>query len=309
MWPDGFPRPTSAHTQIFMGTVGDQAIGPRDWFTFQKKPGVSWYFILAVGGGGGGGRSNNGSVTIAAGGGGSGALSRLLIPAFVLPDTFYIHPGRGGRAQTTANFAGNGGLASWVAIAPSTGAPAAQTAILLANGGSGGAGAASTAGAAGAAATATSAMFQNYGIPVWIAGQAGTAGSATTSGAVTAITPFSSSGIPVSGGAGGGNASAVGGNINAIAGLNPIISGGAAATGNPGRDGISQALLNWGPKSGALFSTGGAGGGGNGAAAAGNGGNGGPGSGGGGGGSCNNAAGTSGDGGAGGPGFVIVMGF
>jgi hypothetical protein len=293
MWPNGFPVPASAQTQVFMGTQGTLAIGLRNWHTYQRPPGVSFYQIIAVGGGGGGRAGLVNSSSLPGGGGGSGAVSCLFIPAMFLPDLLYVHPGRGGLGGTTSGANGSGGLPSWVTLNP-VAAPAAATSILLANGGFG---ADSSVGSnGGGTAIATSAMFQNYGLAHFRAGQAGTAGT----------TDLTITDIPVTGGGGGSADASRGAQINAVAELSPLISGGVGTTGGAGSHGIFfQGLIAPGPKGSPMFSTGGAGGGGSTSASpAGRGGNGGPGSGGGGGG-CGLTA-PFGPGGNGGPGFVII---
>jgi len=259
--------------------------------TWLKPQGVQMVYILCIGAGGSGGGGLTGAAGTArggGGGGGSGAVSRLLIPAMLLPDVLSVIPGTGG-ASAAAGGAGNTGIASYVILASGTNAPGY---IISAAGGLGGiAGTAAGSNAGGAAAAILSlatAAIGNLGLLVSIAGSAGSA-SGAIAGAVgaagVALLWNNGTGPPICGGAGGGtvgtnNANFAGGDITA-SGIGPLggyptIPGGLAAggAGNPGM------LLTKPWRSG-----GGSGGGTNGAAGVGGrGGNGNIGSGGGGGG-------------------------
>jgi hypothetical protein len=137
------PQLSRVEPAIFVGTSG--ATG-TEWKNWLKPPGVTMVYILAIGGGGGGGGGftrATGNAGGGGGGGGSGAMSTLLIPACVLPDSLYVQAGAGG-VGGTANGNGSNGVVSQVSIGPGT---AAQNLILLAN--SGGAATAGTSGAGG----------------------------------------------------------------------------------------------------------------------------------------------------------------
>jgi len=287
------PKPQNGYIDYFSGDAATVGITTTSWRTWEKPRGISMIHITCFGAGQGGGGGN--SVNQQGGnGGGSGGQTTLLIPAHVLPDVLYVSPGRGGAGQTvfgTTN--GAAGTASYVSIAPSTGA--IYTAC-YANGG----GASSNNGAGIAAQLNALMSFQGFFFA--LAGQNG-------EGSNTSVT-YPTTGLLVSGGAGGGRGgslgSAIGGSITAPTQTSirffSNVPGGAQGA-NDGSNGISlfQPLL----------STGGAGGGGQGNSASGlcgNGGNGGFGSGGGG---AGNAGGTLGGkvSGNGGDGLVIIQCF
>ena len=120
---------------------------------------------------------------------------------------------------------------------------------------------------------------------------------------------FGGSGIPLSGGAGGGNGTGAGGAITG-AGLVPTIAGGVGTTGGVGNQGfmLGKRILFDSPSYlfPHLLFTGGSGGGGHGTGQAGAGGDGGYGCGGGGGGGSQAAGGVRGAGGRGGDGLIII---
>jgi hypothetical protein len=263
------------------------------WQEYRIPKGAVALYIFAVGGGGGGGGGFGAAAGAArggGGGGGSGAVSRLWIPAKVLPSLLWVQPGHGGSPGTN-----NAGPSR---VSVTQGSAAAQLVLSAANGGVGGNGtgsAAGTAGSAGAIATATTAVYQNLGVPVWTIGQAGAAGGVHT-GAVGASVTFGAVGSPVSGGAGGAGCTTTefaGGNITG-AGLILTISGGALGA-NPGKNG---AFIEY-----PWTSTGGSGAGSSNTVAGASGGPGAPGSGGGGGGA---GVTTGGSGGKGGGGIVLI---
>jgi len=283
------------------------------WQVWNKPRGISMIQITCIGGGGGGagGYCRNTSSTRSGGaGGGSGGFSRLSIPAIFLPDIFYISVGRGGAGgdRSFIDLSGNGGTsgtASYVSIAPSTGA---IYVICAANAGGGGGTPGSTSSAAGSAAaiqSKSSALMSALGSLFVIAGQAGGAGS---NGSWTDLT-YPITGLLLSGGGpGAGSTGTRGGNITAptqssFTLFSTVLGGTSGSTGLVGQSGIElyQPLL----------STGGAGGGGGNSITLGantsgsSGGAGGFGSGGGGGGT-GQLVGGSGAGGKGGNGLVII---
>src|SRR5574343_336906 len=76
------------------------------WQVWSKPRGVQMVMILAVGAGGGGGNGFSaaaGSARGGGGGGGSGAISRVIIPAILLPDVLYVSPGVGGAATAAGS--------------------------------------------------------------------------------------------------------------------------------------------------------------------------------------------------------------
>jgi hypothetical protein len=267
-----------------------------------KPRGVSNILITAIGAGGGGGGGHSAAAGSAKGGGGGGAsggISRLYLPAIVVPDLLSITVGLGGTGGA-ATINGTSGGQTIVDVTNSTNA--AQTYFLLANGGGfGGAGTGAgrgTAGAAPAASTSASALFSNLGHQNFVAGMAGALGGLTAlnspgvSISYGSLTPFT----VVSGGAGGGGRSGAGGSLTPASSSDnyPTIAGGSSTSSPNGGGGYYRIK--------GFYSVGGGGGFGVDASPGGNGGVGGPGSGGGGGG----AGTTGGSGGNGGNGLVII---
>ena len=303
MWNDALPRNGITNWKIYY--AAQSTTTTDSWQTWTKPAGCAWIYILLITAGGGGGRSNNGALTVAAGGGGQGGGTRLLIPAFVVPDILYVRTGVGGLGATTPGAGGNG-TASYVSMQPNT-----TTANLLVSqgAGAGAAGAAANTGGGGSGAGATTPAIQCLGLFTTVAGNNGSVGAATvnTAGTSSAV----SSGMITTQGSGGGNGTGAGGNItNAV--VFPTINGGSGTTGGNGQAGF-QFNASWLPglKSYPLIFSGGSGGGGSSTVGgtAGNGGHGAYGSGGGGGGSCTDAGGTSGNGGNGGDGIIFIGAF
>lgn len=272
--------------------------GGNNWEAWDKPSWASMIMILTAGSGSGGGNGASGAAgTVRCGGGGgsSGAISRLVIPAFLLPDVLYVFPGQ----SVPANSAG---AASFVSYGrPST---VAGEGISFAAGGGAGNNGTTTPGAisttAATPAVATQ-VLSAFGVWTPIAGVGGQAGGAATGAAGVAVSHMSSH--PIGGGAGGGSTPASNANFDggAITGAGtwPQRAGGVGGTGLPGMDGPSFLTSGNGWAAG-----GGAGGGTNGAAGVGGaGGVGGLGSGGGGGG----GGVTGGAGGRSGPGFVFIV--
>ena len=292
------PKPQNGYIDYFYSTG-------TSWVTWEKPRGISMIHITCFGagaGGAGGGASGNGGS-----GGGSGGQTTLLIPAYVLPDILYVSVGRGGAGGiTNPSFPsiiqpGSDGSSSVVSIAQSTDA---IYVVCFANGGSG----STNGGAFGAAqATSSNALMSFSGFFFALAGQDG---GFPNSANIT----YPTTGLLVSGGAGGGNVNFLGGSgvggsilvptqsafsiISSIAGANFPNNGSSGLT-------ILQPLM----------STGGAGGAGtntnfNNNNNATNGGDGGFGSGGGAGGlyEGNNGF-LNGKGGKGGDGLVIIQSF
>jgi hypothetical protein len=278
----------------------------RGWVPWQKPPGCAWIYAHVQAAGGGGGNGFTGAAGTArggGGGGGSGGVTKIFMPAFLLPDVLYVRPGNGGAPVTN-------GTVSYLAVAPNT---TLNNAILsIAGGGTGGTGTAAAGGTAGTAGAATApSVFVGAGIYINNVGIVGGAGGAHTGAAGTAAVATTAPASPTTGGAGGGgtpvaNTNFAGGAITA-AGPWPAIAGGLAG-GGAGNNGwnLNMSLIPAGKRSLPLFFSGGSGGGTNGAA--GTGGAGGVaawGCGGGGGG----AGVTGGSGGRGGNGFIIIGAF
>ena len=82
------------------------AAGTTAWQTWQKPRGCKFIWMMCIGAGAGGQTTGT---TGAGFGGGSGAVTRALFPANVLPDTLYIQPGVG-----AANTAGGRSFVSTI---------------------------------------------------------------------------------------------------------------------------------------------------------------------------------------------------
>lgn len=302
MWSDALPRNGITNWKTYYAVQStDTAVG---WQTWVKPAGCAWIYIFMIAAGGGGGRSNDSAVTVAAGGGASGGHTRLLIPAFVVPDVLYIRPGTGGLGATVAG-SGATGVTSYVAMQPNT--TIANGLISQAAGQGGGGAATNTAGPNGGIGISAQAI-QCLGLFTTVNGTAGGAGAASSNSAGTSVTQ--TNGIVTTPGAGGGNGTGAGGDIiNAV--VFPTISGGAGTTGVSGRNGFQLGAM-WTPglKSFPMIWSGGSGGGGNNSGGTcGNGGNAAYGGGGGGGGANGGAAGTAGNGGKGGDGIIFIGAF
>lgn len=286
-----------------------QSVDVKSWQSWHKPRGFVMATIYAIGpgGGGGGGASSGSSGRGGGAGGGSGAVSRLTIPMFFLPDTLFIRVppggsgGDGGLASigTAGNVAFNP-LSTLVSVYPEDNA---NSWFLRANAGGGGAAGTNSgsavAGIAGPVSTASSSPLCNLGVFLFIAGNAGTAGGSAT----TTSTPSSISqgtGSQIYGGAGGG-------------GWSPIVPGGGtsadfynafrAVPGGTTGGGTGSNGMSWNPRF-PMKIYGGSGGG----MVAGAGGYGAqPGAGGGGGAGSNSDSIRAGRGGDGGPGCVIIQ--
>jgi hypothetical protein len=270
---DLFNIPTNASSTQTFYAMG----GTNDWQTWEKSRGAKMIQILCVGSGAGGTQAAAGVGGASGGRGGSSAgISRVMIPAFLLPDTLFIQVPVGGV------IGGNGGI-SYVALAPVT----TSSALVAAS-------SATVAGPTTAATIATATAFNSLGLFISIAGVAGAAGGIQTTGpstnalATTVLTGGAGGAGKISGGAFNG------GNING-AGPLPTISGSIANATNTGNSGVY--LLQ------PFCATGGAGGGSSTGNVGYNGGDGAYGCGGGGGGSART---TGGSGGKGGDGIVII---
>ena len=115
----GTPAPTRGDIQIFVGSQDGY-----NWQAWNKPPRVTMVYIVCIGGGGGGG----GGFTMTGnqgGGGGSGACSgitRLLVPAFLLPDILSVQVGQGGLGGAPGT-AGASGSNSFVCYGNTAAAP------------------------------------------------------------------------------------------------------------------------------------------------------------------------------------------
>ena len=271
-----------------------------------KPDGISMVFIFAAGGGGGGGGGWSALSSANRGGGGGGAggtISKLLVPAKLIPDTLKINIGVGGIGGGPSAF-GTAGTATTIDL-PQVNNGAAGF-ILNAFGGNAGLPGSGTAGGNGATTTSapsfSSMILGGLGNLNSSNSPTGANGGAVTPSAGANATLGTTYGSFVSGGAGGGGASSAGlsanGGIVTITSTPPTyqtVTGGTTTSVN-GSDGF----FKFQPM---FYSMGGGGGFGNGTGVGGNGGNGGNGSGGGGGG----AGTTGGSGGKGGDGLVVIV--
>lgn len=261
--------------------------------------------IYAIGPGGGGGSGGNTSTgDLGGAGGGSGAVSRLTIPIFMLPDSLYIRvsPGGSGGAPVLGALGNNGNvdyvpLTTMVSIAPSTGT---SYLYLEANPGGGGGGGTTSSAIPGTGGTASSARpFALLGATLFIAGVNGASGSSSGNGSSTGQL----TGSQIYGGASGASynfgSAANGGGMAALANTPFIATPGVAG---PGGNGTSWSTIF------PCKVYGGAGGGHLGGSTKFAGGNGHVwGAGGGGGGASYSTVTLSGAGGDGGPGAVIIQ--
>ena len=248
--------------------------GTTTWQTWNKPRNCKFIWMMCIGGGAAG---TNGLTGGSRGsGGGSGAITRALFPASVLPDILYIQPGTGGKTPSAD------GSRSFVSIIPSS---AAIMNIVCTSG----------AIAAALASGETIAAVANMGL--------------VNLGIFNSVAGFSNNGAYLtfsilSGGGNGSDSTSepvgvgfasinLGNNI-----VTPTIAGGSGTTGVKGADGV----WNWKP----MYGLGGAGGGYSTSGIGGAGGNGAYGCGGGGGGTGTI---TGAPGGQGGDGLVIIATF
>jgi hypothetical protein len=274
------------------------ALGANDWQSIVKPRGKSHVEIICIGSGGGGAGGFSAAAATArggSGGGGSGAITRVTLPTFILPDVFFANVALGGLGGN-AGAVGAAGAISYVSLQPNNtrGNLLVQSGGAPTGGGVGTGAAVGTAGSGGAVVVVTGAgSFSAFGGMLSYAGIAGGAGGAIAGGVGSAVSW--GTGLNICGGSGGaGTTSAdfAGGAITG-SGWFPSIAGGlAAARGNDG-------FLSNVP----FGSCGGSGGGSSNAGTGGDGGNGAIGSGGGGAG----AGVTGGRGGNGGNGLVILV--
>jgi len=251
MDPQALPASPHYETAIFNGNTASTTL---NWHTWTKPVGKVMASFVVIGGGGGGGTGVIGAVSTAAGGGGggSGGMTILDIPLALLPDRLYI---------SVAQAVQGAGLNTYVCTQPETTiTPGTNSADLIAyanGGGVGGNGSGATGGIAGTAAAAATAA----GMPLTfafvmqtLAGQAGAAGGTTGSGSSVTLP---TTGLRITGGAGGGGLPAsgtgsVGGQISGPGGLGllPTVLGGVGPTtattpANQGASGVNVRDAGW----------------------------------------------------------------
>jgi hypothetical protein len=249
--------------------------GTNSWQTWQKPRNCKFIWIMCIGAGAGGQTTGT---TGAGFGGGSGAVTRAIFPANVLPDTLYVQPGAGVVANSNRSF---------VSISPSS---AISMNLVCISGNS----VATVTGAGESIATVAGANLLSLGTFISIAGR--------TNPNTATITPLTTAVFTCPGGNGGTPSTSVGTNIGPTTVgtfTTPNISGGTTI----GAGGTSDSgTTYWKP----FFSLGGAGGNSNNAGVGGTGGDGGIGSGGGG---CGGGTIAGAVGGKGGDGLVIIATF
>jgi len=295
------PAPTNGDSQIF---TTPSTVNNVQWMTWRKPRGVSMVNIFCIGGGGGGGGGFTGIAGSARGGGGGGGSSgvtRVLVPASLLPDVLYIQVGAGGTGVGSGGGAASNGVLSYVAIFPNNAAVnviAVSGLTPASGGGTGTAAAVGGGGAASGSALIGIMPLAGLGFFNFIVGQSGVAGGAVTGGnGVAQAIPITSA--VCTGGSGGAGTTAVdfaGGAFTAIP--NSYLSEQRPATPATGSFDGSGGVQLWKP----FFSFGGVGGSSSNVGIGGYGGNGARGAGGGGGGGGT----TGGKGGEGGDGIVII---
>jgi len=226
MWSDALPRNGITNWSAFYAQ--QNATTTNGWLSWMKPAGCSWIYFFVLGAGGAGGGAQGGT-TNGGGGGAAGAVTRLLIPASIIPDIIYIRPGQGG----VGSFGdGTSGTTSYVSIAPNI---TAQNLILSQVGGRAGL-SGSGGGLFGQAATSSSGIWMNVGLFVSTQSVNGPNGATVTNTAGGDVT-FGNAGIPTCAGGGGGSGSGAGGSIIGT-GLMPTIPGGIGGTSGAGQPGF-----------------------------------------------------------------------
>ena len=282
-----------------------------NWQTWVKPKGVTMCYMFAVGGGGGGGGGQSGGNS-GGGGGGCSAISRLIVPAFFLPENLFVQVGLGGQGGAI-NTNGSAGGTSYISLGRNTTIPSLVLASNVTQPGGGTSGGGGRTGGTASTAFAGSAFTGLGHFTATAVTTTGGAGGQAAAG--TSITPWQTAAAnnfvlsPGAGGCGnvaaGTNGGAQNNGTNAldlsflglVAASTAILNGGVtAATGNAGPNGIKRLTP--------FMQTGGCGGGYATTTTGGRGGDGGYGCGGGGG-----AAGatTGAAGGNGGDGLVMII--
>jgi len=106
-YPINYPTPQGANVQIFNATTFQQ--GQFQTWTKPQGANMVWFTLISAGGGGGG---TDGATDFF--GGGSGAVTNLMIPAFLIPDSLSIVVGNGGTAGAAGGSAGSAGISTSV---------------------------------------------------------------------------------------------------------------------------------------------------------------------------------------------------
>lgn len=161
-YPINYPTPQGANVQIFnCNTDATVQVTLQTWVKPQGANMV-WFTLIGAGGQGGG---TDGIANWS--GGGSGAVTNLMIPAFLIPDILHVWVGNGGSGAGPGADGNNG--AQTVVQNPSS-----SNNILIAMGGNGGT---NTGGAGGTAMTAN--FFTAAGFFQSMAGDSGSLSGGT----------------------------------------------------------------------------------------------------------------------------------
>jgi len=270
------------------------------WQTWKKPRKCQYIWIMCIGSGGGGASGSSGT-SAANTGGGSGAVTRALFNASLLPDILFIQIGVGGNPGSLGN-------RSFVSITANTTTTnlVVVSGTVAASGGQTGDSGITAAGETAATTTSAALLSLSNFISTPGVSTTGFVGIPASFNITPLTSQITSPGAPGAGQPADNSGQYNGGSI-LLSTISPLISGGtgsivSGATAGNGADGITS----WKP----FFSTGGAGGGStvntSSSGFGGNGGKGGIGSGGGAGGSGRTNA---GNGGKGGDGLVIIVSF
>jgi hypothetical protein len=106
-YPINYPTQQGANVQIFNATTFQQ--GQFQTWTKPQGANMVWFTLIGAGGGGGGTEGTTDYY-----GGGSGAVTNLMIPAFLIPDSLSIVVGNGGTAGAAGGSAGSAGISTSV---------------------------------------------------------------------------------------------------------------------------------------------------------------------------------------------------
>jgi hypothetical protein len=253
-YPINYPTPQNANVQIFnCNTDATVQVSHQSWVKPQGANMV-WFTLIGAGGQGGG---TDGIQNWS--GGGSGAVTNLMIPAFLIPDILYVWVGNGGFGAAPGAD-GNNGAQTVVQLIQGGGN------LLTANGGNGGT---NSSGAGGPTMNAN--YFTAAGFFQSTAGSVGSVSASPTgvtflsgggvASAQTANYGYSNGRAAGDGGVGyfqmspiivgvGGNGSAGGSGAGSYKGGIGCGGGGSSSTtslpyaGNPGGDGLAI-IITW----------------------------------------------------------------
>jgi hypothetical protein len=175
-YPINYPTPQGANVQIFNAVEDGTIRGSYQTWVKPQGANMVWFTLIGAGGGGGG---TNGVDNYA--GGGSGAVTNLMIPAFLVPDNLSVAVGLGGLGGASGGNTGSTGDITGIL----TYFDGFATYLLRANGGQGGG-----AGNANGGSAMTANYFTAAGFFQSIAGDIGV----TTSGSASSTTFLSGGG-------------------------------------------------------------------------------------------------------------------